>query len=377
MTSRHHLLQNLPIDLNRISLSDWNELFDLLGLGSETKRKVYEGIFHQAVTCVDDLPGLSGEERQTLREKVVIQSPVRDRLLQSRDRSFKLTLRLHDGRLAETVLIQEWENSRLRKCSASISSQIGCFFGCSFCATGQMGFHRNLTTGELLAQVREAERIAKEELNTRLTHLYFMGMGEPMHNYRAMSDVLTIMRDEAAPGPPPDKITVSTVGLYRQIRMLAIDHPKVRLAVSVHSANQDMRYSIMPISARLSLPEIRDALVYHNRRTGNTATIQYLLLGNFNDRADDAEKLVSWLNGLPAAVTLIAYNNIPGSPAVRSDIAKIKSFQNILQNAKIPTDIRWCYGEDIDAGCGQLQSKPGGDRTSVSIRHHSGAVATH
>lgn len=373
MTTRHHLLQKLPVDLKRLSLTEWDELFQHLEISPLTQQQVFESVFYHNITETDKLPHFANKEAAALSGITTILNSEREELLRSNDGSYKLTLRLHDGHQVEVVIIPEWTNGELQKCSASISSQVGCFFGCSFCATGRMGFHRNLTTGELLDQVREAENVVREELNTELTHLYFMGMGEPMHNYRAVSDALTIMRNDAAPGPPPSHITVSTVGLYRQIRMLASDHPEVKLAVSIHSADQQTRFRIMPVSARLGLSEIREALEFHHRITGNPATIQYLLLSDVNDRPEDADKLVAYLDKLPVKITLILYNTVSESVNSRTEIPKVIMFKKTLEDSGLPTDIRWCHGEDIEAGCGQLKI-PGRDedeRVSMSMRHQS------
>ncbi len=368
-TRQHHLMQQLPVDLNHISLTEWDEFFAHLGFGSSSRRQVFEAVFHRHVSGVDEIPDLTDSERGSLAGVAVIRRSSLHELARSADGSFRLTLALHDGHMAETVIIPEWVDGKLRKCSASISSQIGCFFGCSFCATGRMGFHRNLTTGELLEQVRQAEQVIRQELDTDLTHLYFMGMGEPMHNYRAISDALTIMRDEAAPGPPPARITVSTVGLFRQIRMLALDHPEVRLAVSIHSADQQKRYEIMPVSSRLGLPDIRDALVFHQRQTGNPPTIQYLVMEGVNDRPDDVRQLIGYLGNLRANITLIMYNDVPEAGLKRTGDDRIHALRSVLEEAGFPVDIRWCYGEDISAGCGQLKVCSNKERVSVSMRH--------
>lgn len=374
MSSRQHQhhshhLQNLPVNLSQISLAEWDEFFGLYNISRESQKRVYEAAFHHGISEIGAIPGLSESEHDTMNRAAVIRRSEQHALNRSIDGSYRLTMELHDGHLAETVIIPEWHDGRLRKCSASISSQIGCFFGCSFCATGRMGFHRNLSTGELLDQVRQAESIARRELDSELTHLYFMGMGEPMHNYRAVSDALTIMRDDAAPGPLPSHTTVSTVGLFRQIRMLAVDHPEVHLAVSIHSADQDKRYRIMPVSSRLGLSEIRDALAYHKRLTGHPPTIQYLLMEEVNDSPDDARKLAGYLGDLNANITLIMYSDVPESGLHRSDKEKTDNFIAELTRAGFPVDIRWCYGEDIEAGCGQLKVCSREDRISMSMRH--------
>ncbi|MEX0681433.1 MAG: 23S rRNA (adenine(2503)-C(2))-methyltransferase RlmN [Balneolales bacterium] len=367
-------MQSKHINLGNLSLNEWGAVFSELGLSTESQQKVYEAIFYRGINRPEETPGLTEAESGILSKNTAVHKAHREQVFRSKDGSIKLTFRLHDGNYIETVIIPEWEGEVLRKCSASISSQVGCFFGCSFCATGQMGFVRNVTTGEFLDQVREAGQLTRSELGTGLTHLYFMGMGEPLHNYRALSDVLTIMRNYQAPGPPADRITVSTVGLYRQIRMLTIDHPEVRLAVSIHSADQKTRCRIMPVSARLGLPEIRNALLYHTRQTGRPVTIQYLLLDGINDHRQDAEQLAAWLNGVPAIVTLIMYNQINASPLHRTESLKLFDFRNFLTDFNISTDIRWCYGEDIEAGCGQLQPVSGDERKKYSIRHDSQAV---
>lgn len=385
MTSQtHHLLQKLPVDLYRLPLSDWDPFFSELGLSTETQKQVFEALFHRHETDITSMTGLDARDRVILSRAAVIQCAHKHELRRSGDGSYRLTLSLHDGYLAETVIIPEWRDGKLRKCTASISSQIGCFFGCSFCATGRMGFHRNLSTGELLDQVRKAESVVRDELGAGLTHLYFMGMGEPMHNYRALSDVLAIMRDENAPGPPPPQITVSTVGLFRQIRMLAADHPGVRLAVSIHSANQQKRYEIMPVSSRLQLPDIREALVFHHRQTGYPPTIQYLMMKGINDGVEDARNLTDFLGKLHANITLIMYNDVPAAGMQRTGLDRIQSFSTVLADAGFLVDVRWCYGEDIQAGCGQLkagrrqdQATNREERIKVSMRHGSPTEKAH
>lgn len=372
MTSPEHLLHRRPVDINKISLTEWDDFLRHIGITAGSHSVIYKSVYFEGIRDIRDIPGLSGDEYHTLEESLIIPSSGSQGLLKSRDGSMRLTLKLHDGHLAETVIIPEWNNGTLDKVSASISSQIGCFFGCSFCATGKMGFHRNLSTLELLDQIRESEKIIRDEFGCGMTHLYFMGMGEPMHNYRSLSEALSITNDNAAPGPPAGRITVSTVGLFRQIRMLADDHPEVRLAVSIHSADQETRYQIMPVSARLGLAEIREALSYYNRKTGQTVTIQYLLMKDVNDRQQDAENLASYLRNIRAGITLIMYNDVSESGMTRTERERWNTFRNVLTGAGFDTDTRWCYGEDIEAGCGQLKVFSENDRVSMSMRHGSG-----
>ena len=372
MTSPEHLLHKRPVDINKISLVEWKSFFNYIGISDETRRAIFSHVYFDGVSELRKIPGLTQEEYSILKDTITIPASGRYELLKSQDGSLRLTLKLHDGHLAETVIIPEWKDGVLHKVSASISSQIGCFFGCSFCATGRMGFHRNLSTGELLDQVRESERIIQQEFDCKMTHLYFMGMGEPMHNYSSLSDALAIISNETAPGPAISRITVSTVGLFRQIRMLADDHPGVRLAVSIHSADQQTRYEVMPVSARLGLEEIRHALIYYSRKTGHSVTIQYLLMKDVNDQKHDAENLVAYLGDINADITLIMYNNVSESGMSRTERNRWNTFQEVLMQAGYDVDTRWCYGEDIEAGCGQLKVLGDSDRVSMSMRHETG-----
>lgn len=367
----HHLLKKTPVDLGRLSLSEWDELAEHLDIMPGILQRIRRAVFLQGIPSLSKMDDLPSDVRQKLAGKVILHDSRLKSLTRSSDGSLKLTLLLHDDHLAETVIIPERKEGRIKKCAVSISSQVGCFFGCSFCATGQMGFNRNLSTRELADQVRLAIRTAEEEMIAPVTHLYFMGMGEPMHNYRAVSDLITLIESGEAPGPDPSRITISTVGLYRQIGMLASDHPKVKLAVSIHSANQEKRKEIMPISARLPLADIRQAIARHQRLTGHRVTLQYLLLDGVNDSPDDAAALVRFIGNLNINITLIMYNDVAGCRVRRTDIEKMESFRNVLVRAGHPVDVRWCRGEDIFAGCGQLQVSASRKRTNMSIRSNA------
>lgn len=367
--THHHLFQKLPVDLGNLPLTDWDEFFEELGFSFTLQKKIFNAVFFSPVDKLSSLPGLTKEEKEILNKTAVIHRASAENREESKDGSHKISLRLYDGHLAEALLLPEWNKGKLSKCAAVISSQIGCFFGCSFCATGKMGFLRNLTTDELLAQIRETHALAMDQWNHPLTHIYFNGMGEPLHNYRAVSNALSLMKEEKFPAPPHSNIIVSTVGLHRQIRMLAREHPDVQLSVSIHSADQKIRWNIMPVSARLGLPEIQKALLYHHHQTGNPVTIQYLLLRDINDRIDDAEKLAAYLKGLKAKITLIVHNYVEKSEYRPPEKEKMEKFQNIIEASGFETDIRWCYGSDINAGCGQLNRPSSEERISISMRH--------
>ncbi|MDI6401488.1 23S rRNA (adenine(2503)-C(2))-methyltransferase RlmN [Balneolaceae bacterium ANBcel3] len=359
------------MDIRKISLADLDERLTEIDFNEDDRNIVRKAVYIDRVPAFNEIQELTPAQKSILSDIFSLQYNPADSLLKSGDGSYRLTLELSDSARAETVIIPEWENGLLKKCAISISSQIGCFFGCSFCATGQLGFHRNLTTGELLDQFHVANEVVSNELNTVPTHLYFMGMGEPLHNYRALSDALSIMKDPDFEGLPPSAITISTVGLYRQIQMLTRDHPEVRLAVSIHSADQKIRERIMPVSARLGLKHIREALRAYNRATGHPVTIQYLLLRGINDSTEQAETLISYLRGIHSEITLIMYNEIESSNNSRPNLEVLNQFKDILIQAGLKVDVRWCYGEDIQSGCGQLQPPVFNDRVHFSMRHPS------
>ena len=267
----------------------------------------------------------------------------------------KALIALSDGELIETVLIRSAPRD-----TVCISSQAGCAMGCVFCATGLQGLRRQLTVGEILRQAILARAWARDE-GRDLTNVVFMGMGEPLANYPRLSEAIARLTDPDGFGLSPRRITVSTVGIAPNIRRLAIDHPRVNLAVSLHAPDPQLRRELVPVDGA-SLDEIIDAVRDHGDATGGRVTFEYVLLDGVNDSRAHARRLADRLRGLRAHVNLIPLNPSPGVVGQRPSRRSVLGFQQALQDRNVPVTIRVEQGSDIAAACGQLR----GDRVRRS-----------
>ena len=264
----------------------------------------------------------------------------------------KFLLRLADGQTIETVLM-----GFKGRHTACVSTQAGCAMGCGFCATGQMGFVRHLRPGEIVAQVRHAQRALHAAGRDGLRNLVLMGMGEPLHNYDAVMTALEIITDRRGLNLGPARITISTVGLVPGILRLAEENRPYNLAVSLHGATEEERSALVPVSARWPLAELMQACRTYFSRTGRRIFFEWTLIAGTNDSPRQAERLARLLRGLDAHVNLIPLNPTSGfaGAATQSDVAK--AFQKVLREAGIPSTIRQRRGLDVAAGCGQLRAE--------------------
>ena len=274
----------------------------------------------------------------------------------SADSTRKFLFRLHDGRFVECVLIPAspalyGEKSDRR--TLCVSSQVGCAYGCKFCASGLDGFTRNLEPGEIAGQVLLAEEISGEKVN----NLVFMGMGEPLANLENLLAGIEIITAPWGLHIGARHLTVSTSGLAPQIRALA-DHPQqIRLAISLHGATDEVRGRIMPVNRKWPLKELFEALRYWNARKKQKLTFEYILIEGINDDLEQAELLARRAASLDAKVNLIPYNTVEGLDWRRPGEAHCRRFRDIVREARIPTTLRLEKGHDIDAACGQLRLK--------------------
>jgi 23S rRNA (adenine2503-C2)-methyltransferase len=267
----------------------------------------------------------------------------------SRDGSEKLVLRLADGRTVHSVLMPDGD--RLALC---LSTQVGCGFGCTFCFTGTMGLVRNLSAGEILGQVFAARELLAP--GARLTHIVFMGMGEPLANYAATVKALRVLTDAEGFGFSPRRITVSTVGLVQGIERLAGENLRVNLAISLHAPTDEVRSRLMPVNRGWGLDELLAACRRFPLPVRQRITFEYVLLDGMNDSVQDARQLARRLSGLKAKVNLIPFNAWEGSEFRRPSGERIAAFQRVLLDAGITATIRWSKGEDVGAACGQLRT---------------------
>ncbi len=329
-----------------------NELEDLaveLGASRYRGRQLGTWIYRKSVFDLDTMSDLPKDFRARLAERATIHVPEPERVTASQDGSRKLVFRLGDGSRISSVLMPD--DDRVTLC---VSTQVGCGFECRFCLTGVMGLERNLTAAEILGQVLAANRLC--DGGQRVTHIVFMGMGEPLANYAALVQTLRILTDaKLGLGYSPRRITVSTVGLVPGIEKLGRENLKVNLAISLHAASDEVRSQLMPVNRSWSVETLVAAVRKYPLAPRQRVFFEYVMLDGINDSPEDAGRLVRLLRGVRAKVNLIPFNDWDGSPFRRPPLTRILAFQSILLDAEITTTVRWSKGEDIGAACGQLR----------------------
>ena len=304
----------------------------------------------------DGMTNLPAALRSDLAERHPISLPDVVTVSGSKDTTRKFLLRLRDGEMIETVLIPASpalygeESDRRTLC---VSSQVGCAYGCKFCASGLDGWKRHLTADEIVSQVLLAEKISGERIN----NLVFMGMGEPMANYDNWLRAVSILNAPWGVGLGARKMTVSTSGLVPRIRDLADQPLQIRLAISLHGASDEVRGQIMPVNKKYPVAELMDACAYYCDRKKQMITFEYILIEGVNDAPQEARLLVERARGLRAKINLIPYNTVEGLPWKRPSEAVQDEFLSILLGRGIAATIRREKGHDIDAACGQLRRR--------------------
>ena len=324
-------------------------LVEGLGQPAYRGRQLATWVYVKGTADFGAMTDLPRELRERLAELAVVAPPAIAARRVSRDGSTKLDLRLADGRTIQSVVMPDGD--RLTLC---LSTQVGCGFGCAFCLTGTMGLVRNLTAGEIVGQMWAARAILPP--GTRLTHVVFMGMGEPLANYAATVKALRIIVAPLGFGFSPRRVTVSTVGLVRGLERLARENLRVNLAISLHAATDEVRSGLMPINRGWGLDDLLAACRRFPLPVRQRMTLEYTLLDRVNDSAEDAQRLVRRIRGLRAKVNLIPFNEWPGATFRRPPEERILSFQRALLDAGLTATVRWSKGEDVGAACGQLAS---------------------
>ncbi len=282
----------------------------------------------------------------------------------ARDGTIKFLYRLPSGRDVESVLIPDLDpdTGEARRLTVCVSSQVGCAMGCTFCATGRMGFFENLSAGQIAGQVERLDAVAQEAFGRPVTNVVYMGMGEPLQNYDAVMRSVALLSDPDGLGLSPRRITVSTVGLAGRIRKLADDDAPFGLAVSLHAPTDAQRSAIMPVnrSEKTDLGALREAIRYYHASTGKGVTYEYCVFEGVNDTPADAENLAAATRWAPSKVNLIVYNRVEGaadptgSPFRSPDEARLEGFIRELVRRGVRVTVRRSRGQDIEAACGQL-----------------------
>ena len=336
----------MTCDALELSLNDWQILFSKWNEPKFRAAQVCQWIYAKKVFNYHDMTNLSKDFRTKLTESVLITLPVLIKQQNSKDGTKKFLWLLADGNKIESVLLNHGGHK-----TACISSQAGCPLACAFCETGANGFKRNLTRGEILGQFLMMEKINGSDIN----NVVFMGMGEPLLNEDNVFAAIRALNDKNMRNLGARHITISTSGVVPGIEDLANFEIPLRLSLSLHATNDELRSKLMPINNKYPLSKLISALKLYRERTGERITIEYALIDRVNDDVEYAYEMAALLDGLQPYINLIPFNPIPSRPELkRSSESRIKDFCRALSELKIEFELRKERGTDIMAACGQL-----------------------
>lgn len=341
-------------DIRTLELAKLIELLTAHGEKAYRARQIYEWLWKKKAQSFDEMTNLSLALRDYLKEHFVILPIAVDMSQKSNDGTIKFRFRLHDGHLVEGVLIPSPTLDRMTAC---ISSQVGCSLSCRFCATGLLKLKRNIHYAEIFDQVAIINAHALENYGKPLSNVVYMGMGEPMLNYKNVVKSVELITAPIGLQMAPRRITISTAGIAKMIKKLADDGTKCNLALSLHAANDTKRSEIMAINDSNSLEALKEALRYYYEKTNRQVYYEYIVFNNFNDSLEDAKELLKFCQNVPCKVNLIEYNTVEGLDFMKTTEDKLTTFQKYIQDRGIYITVRRSRGKDIDAACGQLANK--------------------
>jgi len=340
------------LDIRSLSYKELEDFFLMNQEKNFRAKQVYEWIWKKGCRSFDEMTNLPASLRRKLADSFAFSTITEVQQQTSRDGTVKIGFRLKDDLIIEGVMIPAENRS-----TACISTQAGCALGCTFCATGTIGFYRNLSAAEIFDQVWLLNEKSLQQLQVPLSNIVLMGMGEPMFNYNHVKRAIDLITDPDGMGISPQRFTISSVGVPKIIRQLADDQVKTQLAISLHSANDQKRNSIIPFNKQYLISELVDSLKYYHKITGKRFTIEYLLLKEFNDTLDDARELADLCRNFPVKINLIEFNPVDGVDFHRSEMKRMKEFRDFLESRNMIVNIRKSRGKDIDAACGQLAGR--------------------
>ena len=339
-------------DIRALSLDELRHFFTSHSAPAFKGNQVYEWLWNKGTHDFLGMTNLSKSHRSLLEEYFVINHITSDQLQRSDDGTIKNTIRLHDGYLVESVLIPTDTRS-----TACVSSQVGCSLDCHFCATAKLKRMRNLNPDEIYDQVVEIDKQSQLYYNRPLSNIVFMGMGEPLMNYKNTLAAIDKITSPGGLGMSPKRITVSTSGITKIIREISGQNPKFKLAVSLHSAIEETRNRLMPFTKAFPLDQLLEALKYWYEKTKSQITFEVVVWKGINDKQVDIDALVSYSSQVPSKVNLIEYNAIGDDQFVQARPEVISAYKTALENNRISVTVRRSRGKDIDAACGQLANK--------------------
>ena len=340
-------------DIRSLSLDQIKKFFLENGFKEYRGDQVYSWLWEKSAINFQQMTNLPKSIRSILEESFIVNHIRVHTIQKSKDGTIKNGIKLFDDLIVESVLIPT-----KKRITACISSQVGCSLNCKFCATARLKRMRNLNPDEIYDQVALISKQSKEYYNRSLTNIVFMGMGEPLMNYKNVIEAIKMITSKKGLGISARRIVVSTSGIPKMIKKMADENVKFKLAVSLHSAVDSIRTSIMPFNEKMNLSELKLALKYWYKKTKRIITYEYVVWKGINDTIEDANALVDFCKFAPSKVNLIQYNSIDDDKFSQASKDNIYLYQKILEENNINVTIRRSRGQDIDAACGQLANKP-------------------
>lgn len=339
-------------DIRALTREQLRDFFVSRGDQAFRGNQVYEWLWQKSVHSFDAMTNISIETRHYLEDHFEINHIQVDQMQRSTDGTIKNAVRLHDDLIVESVLIPT-----ATRTTACVSSQVGCSLDCKFCATARLKRMRNLNPDEIYDQVVAIDKESRLYFNRPLSNIVFMGMGEPLMNYNNVLKAIDKITSPDGLGMSPKRITVSTSGVPRMIKKMADELVKFKLAVSLHSAIDEKRTSVMPFNATFPLKDLREALEYWYAKTKSRITYEYVVWDGINDTQKDVDALVEFCSFAPSKVNLIEYNPIDDGDFKQATGQAVAMYVETLERNGITVTVRRSRGKDIDAACGQLANK--------------------
>ena len=340
------------IDIRQLSLEQLTDEIVKLGEKPYRARQVHQWLWKKRAIDFDQMTNLSKSFRKLIENNFIINALVLSEAQISSDKTIKNAFLLADNSVIEGVLIPT-----KKRMTACVSVQVGCSLDCAFCATGKLKRVRNLNADEIYDQVVMINDQSQKEYSIPISNIVYMGMGEPLLNYKNVLLSVDRITSEDGLGMSAKRITISTAGIHKKIIRLADDKVKFNLALSLHAANDEKRNKIMPINVSNSLNSLKEAMIYFSEMTGTRPTLEYIIFKDFNDEITDAEELVQFAKSFPSKINIIEYNSIDEGKYQQATVKKVDAFASYLESKNLIVNIRRSRGKDIDAACGQLANK--------------------
>ena len=317
-------------------------------------RQVFDWLWKKQCASFEEMTDIPKICREMLNSNFTFHKASPAKTQESRDGTVKIGFSLYDGSMVEGVLIPS--GGRFTAC---VSSQVGCPLGCLFCATGKLGFKRNLSAGEIFDQAAYLNSLALKRTKSPagLSNIVYMGMGEPLLNYDNVKKSVEMITTADGMGMSPQRVTISSLGIPEMIRRLADDKLKCQFALSLHAAVNDKRNRLAPFNLQHPVEDLKEALKYYHIKTEKRLTIEYILFKDINDSLADAKELAVFCKNFPVKINLLEYNEVEGTGFYRACPEKLNAFADFLEKKNMVVNIRKSRGKDIDAACGQLAGK--------------------